>query len=34
MPDLEIRCQQPCQKTASARIQVPSHCYQRTLVRW
>jgi hypothetical protein len=34
MPDLEIRCPRPCQKAASATIQVSSHCYQRNLVRW
>jgi hypothetical protein len=34
MPDLEIRCPQPCQIAASATIQVPSHCYQRTVVLW
>jgi hypothetical protein len=26
VPDLEIRCPQPCQKAASTTIQVPSHC--------
>jgi hypothetical protein len=34
MSDLEIRCPQPCPKTASAAVQVPSHCYQRTLLHW